>query len=818
MEETSEQRDSSSKLRSSRHRLRENEVFAELLNVLPHVQDSRHHKVTILRLLVAYLKCRRFIEEADREHDGMLHHSRQDQAHTSSQAATVNISHDALQSNTTEDNGKNVAQLISHNQNIILPTCLANEEDELRAVVSSLNPSVVGLAKDTKSKLEHYRQSLELGMREFLGYTSIQYEVSAQEIITGGQSSTTGRHLIMHTPQWATPDKKFVEHQLILGEQETESIMDEQLMIVSQDKVSRSKFFGDKLPEIDFESNLILEAARGFLLILDKKLTIIFVSENVSHYIGFSQVQLIGQSIEILIDDANLTQLRKNISLETFPKDSEATANPDATKRMFFMDLKYCFQKKQSKHKVTGKYLFHWNVRLRLTVDKLRSQTEIAGLVSVCQYIPMDTILYVHNDGNLIKCRMSLELKMLQIDPIIEIFSGFMPQEMKTKDAYSIKHPNDVFVLHNQHKIALIEGKANSGYYRMINRNGDFVWVFSRMEVIKNKQSYLQLNCYIVSPKEAEAALCQDEEEYKRFKCEGFGRAFHTTQRNYSHCMTGSETEPIHPHFQSVLTGTKQCSLQMPVSEVQQDMTEAKSLIITTGKEDGNSSKSKHSYKFAKIFKDSQKNLKIPYKQINEEQANKTDGLINSNASSVYTSHPTIPEYVDLDDFELGIICNRNDHRYSISMSSALSGSPSTVTVQEGDGSVEENENLIESLLEESIISNREVMESFGTGVESRAVSQASSSIAPKTVVESSSFLTPLPLLRSTEIVDDSLPLEDIQPSVKLDGKERIMLNQIQIDETDPSAFADILNNGIIDKLSYSRYVSTFQNTPFVNS
>ena len=220
----------------------------------------------------------------------MLHHSRQDQAHTSSQAATVNISHDALQSNTTEDNGKNVAQLISHNQNIILPTCLANEEDELRAVVSSLNPSVVGLAKDTKSKLEHYRQSLELGMREFLGYTSIQYEVSAQEIITGGQSSTTGRHLIMHTPQWATPDKKFVEHQLILGEQETESIMDEQLMIVSQDKVSRSKFFGDKLPEIDFESNLILEAARGFLLILDKKLTIIFVSENVSHYIGFSQV------------------------------------------------------------------------------------------------------------------------------------------------------------------------------------------------------------------------------------------------------------------------------------------------------------------------------------------------------------------------------------------------------------------------------------------------------------------------------------------------------------------------------------------------
>ena len=298
--------------------------------------------------------------------------------------------------------------------------------------------------------------------------------------------------------------------------------------------------------------------------------------------------------------------------------------------------------------------------------------------------------------------------------------------------------------------------------------------------------------------------MCQDEEEYKRFKCEGFGRAFHTTQRNYSHCMTGSETEPIHPHFQSVLTGTKQCSLQMPVSEVQQDMTEAKSLIITTGKEDGNSSKSKHSYKFAKIFKDSQKNLKIPYKQINEEQANKTDGLINSNASSVYTSHPTIPEYVDLDDFELGIICNRNDHRYSISMSSALSGSPSTVTVQEGDGSVEENENLIESLLEESIISNREVMESFGTGVESRAVSQASSSIAPKTVVESSSFLTPLPLLRSTEIVDDSLPLEDIQPSVKLDGKERIMLNQIQIDETDPSAFADILNNGIIDKVTRS--------------
>ena len=85
----------------------------------------------------------------------------------------------------------------------------------------------------------------------------------------------------------------------------------------------------------------------------------------------------------LLINDVRIHTNILLYSVYCFYLDSEATANPDATKRMFFMDLKYCFQKKQSKHKVTGKYVSDYKCNASAENQLLRTKLTVLKEISL---------------------------------------------------------------------------------------------------------------------------------------------------------------------------------------------------------------------------------------------------------------------------------------------------------------------------------------------------------------------------------------------------------------------------------------------------
>ncbi|CAL1526399.1 unnamed protein product, partial [Lymnaea stagnalis] len=63
---------------------------------------------------------------------------------------------------------------------------------------------------------------------------------------------------------------------------------------------------------------LLLEAAQGFMVMLDKQLRILFVSDNVSHHLGYQQVNMLGQSIDDYIHPKDLTDLLAHLKGEQF--------------------------------------------------------------------------------------------------------------------------------------------------------------------------------------------------------------------------------------------------------------------------------------------------------------------------------------------------------------------------------------------------------------------------------------------------------------------------------------------------------------------
>lgn len=784
----------------------ENEVFEELMTVLPMVQDSRQDKMTLLRLLIAYLNCRVFLEKADDKHMEVLKLSGQDSV---SQVTAGFLGSAPIETIGENSNDETISRSLHKGD---LSMRLTSVEDELRAVVSNIQPLDFQETEDTESKLERYRDSLELGMREFLGFRvgSLQHNnflidssknagsSSSKMQTTRPCTITANSELQNRKFQGTTANKsKKYEQDIDGNKKDLESLLENNFQLsINRDAKTKndrlmsrghdigSMFKKNLWPELTYEGTLMLEATGGFLLILDKNLTIIFVSENVSEYLGLTQVQLIGQKIDNFIKDTDCEELRRHLNVDTFPRDSQAAVNSDEIKRTFFMDLKYSFSKKKSKHKVTGSYLFHWNVRMSLTLDPTADQIEVSGLVCLCRYIPMNSILFLHNDGNRIKCQLSLDFKMLYIEPNIEVLSGFTIEEMKTTDPFCFKHPNDVYVFHNQHKRALKESTADSGYYRMMNRHGDFVWVFSRMELVKgkrNKGPRLDLSCIVVSPQEAQTAMRRDEEEYKRFKGEGFGRAF------YSRLGKDKQQEVKAVATLRELKGHTDLTYKTKWSALAQKSLELKH-IFQNKELKSSSSVVKGSKNFArKRARISSDNHRSPLlAQMSEEKQDLMSGPhIGDSDTTFYAPDKSVP-CVHWENSELAID-QRSGHRQSFSMSSVFSESPTSASTPGHEGEIAVEEWLQESLNTSSGIDGLE------TGQEVEPISHISPTITFDTLIEPQltevgmsehvfSSSASNPNLEDTGVLGDTLILKNTEASISGKGNGSSLYSTFQID------------------------------------
>ncbi|KAJ8309407.1 hypothetical protein KUTeg_014281 [Tegillarca granosa] len=110
------------------------------------------------------------------------------------------------------------------------------------------------------------------------------------------------------------------------------------------------------------EGKMMLEAINGFVILLDRKKTIMYISENVDNYLGLKQENMVGLSIKDFIHPNDKPQLRKqfNLQLSKYGQKNPTSMDiddepPDLDdERTFYLRMKFNLQKPGTKVRQSG--------------------------------------------------------------------------------------------------------------------------------------------------------------------------------------------------------------------------------------------------------------------------------------------------------------------------------------------------------------------------------------------------------------------------------------------------------------------------------
>lgn len=276
------------------------------------------------------------------------------------------------------------------------------------------------------------------------------------------------------------------------------------------------------------ESNLMLAALNGFLMVLDRKKNIIFVSENVESFLGISQTKLIGKSAKEFLHPNDIPELKKQFNLQVKDGDvqpiiEEETLPKLEDKRMFYLRMRYHTTKAGARSRHNGYTLVQWSGRIKMKKSATRPHGHaIECLVCICRPMQSTSITEIRMEGSMFMSRHDLGMRFTFCDTRIVTLIGYEPCEVLGRTAYQFHNPLDAETVGKCHSNLIVKGQSVSKYYRFLGKNCDWVWMQTRATIIyntKNVPQYIVCMNYIISEEEGERYIMMDEEKTAKPVC-----------------------------------------------------------------------------------------------------------------------------------------------------------------------------------------------------------------------------------------------------------------------------------------------------------
>ncbi|XP_048732183.1 endothelial PAS domain-containing protein 1-like isoform X3 [Ostrea edulis] len=268
------------------------------------------------------------------------------------------------------------------------------------------------------------------------------------------------------------------------------------------------------------ESQLMLEAMNGFLLLLDRKKKILYVSDGVATHLGIDQVYLLGKKVTNLIHHSDIPELKKQFNLKPCEMQCSCPINKENSdkhaphlddNRVFYLRMKCVLKKNGIKTKQSGFVLMQCSGRLKMRATTSRSNSyAIDGLICICRPMQTNSIMEIKLDGSMFISRHDLGMKFTFCDPRIATLIGYDPEEVIGKTAYQFHNPLDARLVGDCHQKLIVKGSSVSKYYRFIGKNCEWVWMQTRATIIYNTSNvpqYIVCMNYIISEEEGEQFL-----------------------------------------------------------------------------------------------------------------------------------------------------------------------------------------------------------------------------------------------------------------------------------------------------------------------
>ncbi|KAJ6658032.1 hypothetical protein lerEdw1_001691, partial [Lerista edwardsae] len=254
---------------------------------------------------------------------------------------------------------------------------------------------------------------------------------------------------------------------------------------------------GDLEAEAEMETQLncfYLKALDGFVMVLSEDGDMIYMSENVNKCMGLTQFELTGHSVFDFTHPCDHEELREMLIHRNGPVKKGKEQN---TERSFFLRMKCTLTSRGRTVNVksaTWKVL-HCTGHIRV-YDNGSDQTAcgykkppMTCLVLICEPIPHPSNIEVPLDSKTFLSRHSLDMKFSYCDERITELIGYDPEELLGRSIYEYYHALDSDHLTKTHHDMFAKGQVTTGQYRMLAKQGGYVWVETQATVIYNTKN-----------------------------------------------------------------------------------------------------------------------------------------------------------------------------------------------------------------------------------------------------------------------------------------------------------------------------------------
>ncbi|XP_008554125.1 hypoxia-inducible factor 1-alpha isoform X2 [Microplitis demolitor] len=261
------------------------------------------------------------------------------------------------------------------------------------------------------------------------------------------------------------------------------------------------------------------QALDGFMLVLASNGDMVYLSENVSDYLGISQLDMMGQSVYDYSHPCDHDEIREFLSMK--PKDITEKCSCN-----FFIRLKCTLTNKGKKvnlksasYKVihcTGRPMVTSDIAMNgescetsMIEDQNGNETEASqfssgvALVVVGCPIPHPSNIEIPLGRQTFLSKHNLNMKFTYADERLAEHFGWNNNELIGKSIFELHHALDNHALDKSFKCLFSKGQCETVAYRFLGRTGGYAWVVTQATLIHctKKRKPLSIVCvnYILS-------------------------------------------------------------------------------------------------------------------------------------------------------------------------------------------------------------------------------------------------------------------------------------------------------------------------------
>ncbi|XP_060951452.1 endothelial PAS domain-containing protein 1 [Limanda limanda] len=224
--------------------------------------------------------------------------------------------------------------------------------------------------------------------------------------------------------------------------------------------------------EASGETSLHLSILEGFLMVLSSEGDMVYLSDNVSKYMGLTQTELMGHNIFDFIHPSDREEIRSNLQLMSEGLWRAAT-------RTFVLRIKSTLTQRGRSANLKSATWKVLHCQGRVMVCSAPSAGSC--LLLTCQPLPLShTLLSTHTFTS----QHSMDMRFTHCDQRVTLLLGYSPVELLGRSIYDLCHTLDTDCLTKNHLNLCFKSQSVSGQYRMLVRGGGYVWVESHCAVI----------------------------------------------------------------------------------------------------------------------------------------------------------------------------------------------------------------------------------------------------------------------------------------------------------------------------------------------